>query len=134
MDLQQKVQISMTVLLTGLVVVFLMLIALTLVIKGYGSAVTSISAKLKAKRENRALGKTIPKADIPEAAGQAESNLPAETVEEGIPEEVVAAIAAAIYCTMPGSRIKSLRRARNQSNTGHSAWNMAGRINNTRPF
>jgi Na+-transporting methylmalonyl-CoA/oxaloacetate decarboxylase gamma subunit len=45
MNFKQELQISLTVLLTGLVVVFLMLIFLTLVIKGYGSAVQFLQAK-----------------------------------------------------------------------------------------
>ena len=134
MDLQQKTQISLTVLLTGLVVVFLMLIALTLIIKGYGSAVSSISTKLKAKRLKQASDVTVRKADMPEAPQQTEKSQPAEMVEQGISGEVVAAISAAVYCTIPGGRIKSLRRAPNQNTTGRSAWNMAGRFNNTRPF
>ena len=131
MDLLQKTQISLTVLLTGLVVVFVMLIALTLIIKGYGSEVNAISAKFKAKRDGQASGKAAREQESPL---EAEQDLPDGTAEEGIPEGVVAAIAAAVYCTMPGGRIKSMRRAPNQNSAGRSAWNMAGRLNNTRPL
>lgn len=134
MDLQQKVQVSLTVLLTGLVVVFLMLILLTLIIKGYGSAVTSITAKLRAKREKRVSKDGTALKAATETVKQAEVNLPAETADVSIPAEVVAAISAAVYCMMPGSSIRSLKRAPRQNNTGCSAWNMAGRFNNTRPF
>lgn len=127
MDFQQKVQISLTVLLTGLVVVFLMLIFLTLIIKGYGTAVNSIQLKLEQKHSNK--NGTVPeKAEVLQETAEA-GTLPA--AETGIPEEIIAAVTAAAYCTCPGCTVTSVRRLARQS---RSAWNAAGLLENTRPF
>ena len=53
-------------------------------------------------------------------------------VEEGIPEEVVAVIAAAVasvYGKSGRAKIKSIKKA-----GGRSAWANAGVLDNTRPF
>lgn len=50
----------------------------------------------------------------------------------GVPQEVVAAISAAVYAVYPGSRVKNIRhcgRSRRQS-----AWRMAGLLESTSPF
>ncbi len=53
-------------------------------------------------------------------------------VSTGIPGEVIAAISAAVYCMFgEGAKVMSVRR---QQRTGRSAWNMAGLLENTRPF
>ena len=135
MDFQQKMQISLIVLFTGLVVVFLMLIALTLIIKGYGSAVHSIS-----KRYSESSTKLIDdinapsgEAEAPEVETRQDTELPAVSMGD-IPAETIAAISAAVYCTMPGGRITSLKRAVRKENPSGTAWGMAGRLWNTRPF
>lgn len=114
MGFEQQVQLSLTVLLTGLAIVFIMLIALTFIIKGYGSAVKQLQDKLGGKPS------------LPVSTGS-------PVVQEGIPEEVVAAISAAVYMMYGTSatQIKSIRRAAPSS---RSAWRMAGLLENTRPF
>ncbi|MEF2796083.1 MAG: OadG family transporter subunit, partial [Hydrogeniiclostridium sp.] len=98
------VTLSLTILLTGLVVVFLVLIVLTDIIKLYGTIVYNATNKAK---------KPVPekKAEEPAAAAPVQASVPAavEAVEEEIPGEIVAAIAAAVYCTegAPVSAIKS---------------------------
>lgn len=57
---------------------------------------------------------------------------PEPAVEAGIPEGVVAAIAAAVYCLEPGASVRSVRRAARRDL--HSAWKTAGLLENTRPF
>lgn len=52
-------------------------------------------------------------------------------VQSGIPGEIVAAIAAAVYCMEPGAVVTSVRRS---PQNGVSAWKMAGLLENTRPF
>jgi len=55
-----------------------------------------------------------------------------ETPVAGIPGDVIAAISAAVYCMFgEGAKVTSVRR---QQRTGRSAWNMAGLLENTRPF
>ncbi|XOQ44123.1 MAG: Oxaloacetate decarboxylase gamma chain [Clostridium sp.] len=133
MNFEQELQISLTVLLTGLVVVFLMLIFLTLVIKGYGSAVQFLQAKYHKRQPKNQL--SVSKTESVSAQSvhdnmQAEPN---QTVEDGISEEVLAVIAAAAYSVMPGGRITSVRRSA-QAGRNRSAWGMAGLLENTRPF
>ena len=121
--------VALLVLITGIVVVFLMLIVLTLIIKMYGSIVYKVTQK----------GKELPKAPTPAAAPAVQkAAMPepalAPVIEEGIPGEVIAAIAAAVYCAegVSLSAVKSIRRAK--SGSSRSAWGMAGVLDNTRPF
>jgi|GEM_PF-1148728 Na+-transporting methylmalonyl-CoA/oxaloacetate decarboxylase gamma subunit len=134
MDFQQKMQISLIVLFTGLVVVFLMLIALTLIIKGYGSAVHSISKRYSERHTGRPSGDAPSgEAEATEVETRQDTELPAVSMGD-IPAETIAAISAAVYCTMPGGRITSLKRAVRKENPSGTAWGMAGRLWNTRPF
>lgn len=48
-----------------------------------------------------------------------------------IPEEVIAAISAAVYTLYGNVSIKSIHHAERPA---HSAWAMAGLLDNTRPF
>ena len=117
------VVLSLTILVTGLIVVFLVLIVLTAIIKGYGTAIFNIANKEEKTREEPVVAART-------AAPVTQAVL---HVEAGIPGEVVAAIAAAVYSLdgMSGSAIHSIRRARKAS---RSAWGMAGIMENTRPF
>ena len=124
MDPQNEVLLSLTVLLTGLVVVFAMLIFLTIVIKIYGSLIYNTTKK---RRESNK-----PKVEAAPTPAPAPASAPIE-VEEGISGEVVAAIAAAVYMTygVSASRIRSVKRA---AANPRSLWGEAGRLENTRPF
>lgn len=62
----------------------------------------------------------------------AASASPKPVVEGGIPQEVVAAISAAVYTLYPNARISRVRRS--DVKTGSSAWKTAGLLENTRPF
>ncbi len=128
MSLEQKVQLSVIVTLTGLVVVFVMLIFLTNVIKGYGAIVRGIQ------------GKTLIKNAV-QVAPSAKTFTPAEksapvaspAIQEGISEEVVAAISAAVY-TMYGTSVNTITSIRRAARPNRSEWGMAGLLRNTRPF
>lgn len=123
MDPQNEVLLSLTVLLTGLVVVFMVLIFLTLIIKIYGGAIHSATKK---RKESAKPAATAP-APVP-------APKPAPiAVEEGISGEVVAAISAAVYMTygVSASSIRSVKRA---AANPRSLWGEAGRLENTRPF
>ena len=124
-----KVTLSLTILLTGLVVVFLVLIVLTEIIKLYGTLVHNATNKNKKPKPVEKAQEPAPapvSAPVPAAPA-------APAVEDGIPGEIVAATAAAVYCTEGASvsAIKSIRRSRSAS---RSAWGMAGVMENTRPF
>lgn len=133
MDLQQKIQLSLTVLITGLVVVFVMLIFLTWIIKGYGNAVHAIQARLNERQEG---GRAVP-GGLPESASAVEGAPgPAATfgpAGEEIPGEVLAAISAAVYCVFPQGSVTSVRRSVS-AGRARSPWGMAGLLENTRPF
>ena len=122
MDPQNEVLLSLTVLLTGIVVVFAMLIFLTIIIKIYGTVIyNTVKKRTKAPAPKQAPAP----APVPQAAPIA--------VEDGISGEVVAAIAAAVYMTygVSASSIRSVKRA---AANPRSLWGEAGRLENTRPF
>ena len=126
MNTAEEAQIALTVLLTGLVVVFAVLIFLTLIIKGYGSAVYSMRQKKTAPAADKSAPAPVPTVSV----------APVPVVEEGISGEVLAAIAAAVYMTYENSSapvvIKSVKRT--SSVSPRSVWGAAGRLENTRPF
>lgn len=117
------------VVLTGLLVVFCILIALTFLILGYGTLVY----RIQNKKKNPPPQKAAAKADKPQVV-----SAPAPAVqpmqEEGIPGEVIAAIAAAVAVMNEGSgasySIKSVKR----SSGSRPVWSTAGLMENTRPF
>ncbi len=133
MNVQQEVQISLTVLITGLVVVFLMLIFLTLIIKGYGNAVHSIQSRHDQKQLRDA--RPLPEFEPVRAAEPAEGESPLriQAGGEGIPDEVLAVLAAAASSAIPGGVVSSVRRAA-APDFGRSSWKIAGLLENTRPF
>ena len=118
MSFEQGVQISLTVLITGLVVVFVVLIFLTLVIKGYGSILHSLQSHMDGGRTEKA---PVPAAP-PTAAPAAE-----------ISPEIVAAISAAVFCVLPQGTVTSVRRVPSPVRA-RSPWGLAGVLEGTRPF
>lgn len=115
---EQSLQLFTTVLPVCLAVVFLLLIILIVMIKKQGDTIQELRS-----------GRPEEKGTLPAAAV-----LPGAAVEQGIPEEVVAVIAAAVYaaCGASGGAITGIRRAPAQS--AFPAWRMAGLLENTRPF
>ena len=94
----ENMSIALNILLTGLVVVFSALIVLTFVIKGYGAIVTALTGRKK-KSTPKAAPPAPPAA--PKAAPKAAAKAPAApAVQQGIPGEVIAAIAAAVPVRM----------------------------------
>ena len=118
-------QLSLVVLITGLVVVFAVLICLTVIVKGFGTALHSLEAKLE--HGNRPQAPSSQPATVVPAA----EAVPVQTVEDGIPGEVVAAIAAAVFCMFPEGKVTSVKRSQCPA---RSAWSTAGLMENTRPF
>ena len=133
----ENMDLALIVLLTGLVVVFAALIVLTFVIKGYGMIITSItSASKKKKAEAQATKKAAQEATAKPAAPVAKPAAPtapaAPAVQEGIPGEVIAAIAAAVDYTY-GAGTHTIRAVRRVPQN-RSAWGSAGLAESTRPF
>lgn len=130
--------ISMTVLLTGLVVIFSILLLLTFVIKIYSTAVHSIQEKIKRKKSNSS-SKTNPspkaappekKKEIPVASAAAFE----PQTEEGIPGEIIAAIAAVIAVMNEQGKTNYSVKSVKRSAASRPAWGMAGLMESTRPF
>lgn len=106
----------------GISLVFLILLLLTLIITLQGRFFDALEAKRRAKAAAKAK---------PAAVQQAAPAAPAPVVEEGIPEEVVAAIAAAV-ASMDGGKytLRTVARA----DSGRGAWGNAGVVADTEPF
>lgn len=131
LTLAEKGITSAKVVLTGFVVVFAMLILLIFIIKIY----SAIVQKAQSAGSNSKKGKK--NKDEKPAEKPAAAPVPvvtASTATDGISDEVVAVISAAV-ATMYGSsekaRIKSIKKS---SDGGRSAWAKAGVLDNTRPF
>jgi apolipoprotein N-acyltransferase len=115
-----------TVVLTGFVLVFGVLVLLYLLISLEGVIFKALDERKKGGKGGSAIA-AAKAAPAPAAASAA-----APKIEAGIPGEVVAAIVAAISCMEGGSGyvLRSLKRA----NTGRSAWSQAGVASYTEPF
>lgn len=131
LTLAEKGITSAKVVLTGFVVVFAMLILLIFIIKIYSAIVQKAqSAGSNSKKGKK--NKDEKPAEKPAAVPA--SVVTASAATDGISDEVVAVISAAV-ATMYGSsekaRIKSIKKS---SDGGRSAWAKAGVLDNTRPF
>lgn len=131
LTLAEKGITSAKVVLTGFVVVFAMLILLIFIIKIYSAIVQKAqSAGSNSKKGKK--NKDEKPAEKPAVAPAPVVTASAAT--DGISDEVVAVISAAV-ATMYGSsekaRIKSIKKS---SDGGRSAWAKAGVLDNTRPF
>ena len=122
--------LSLTVLLTGLVVVFLLLILLTFIIKLYSTLVYKAQHRTKKPEDE---GQESPQHSrapaVPAAVAPA---LP--VAQEGIPGEIVAAIAAAVDAYYEGSGVVHTVKSIHRSRCYRTAWSTAGIMENTRPF
>lgn len=112
------------VVITGLVVVFIGLILLILFVSGIGVLFTKKAERKKKKEVRTETVQTKKPAPLPTAP----------IVEDGICDEVVAVITAAVAAmSSDGSKklvLKSVKTAKPQRN----AWAAAGLMDNTRPF
>ena len=110
---------DVVVTITGIVLVFLILILLMAIITLEGKIFDSMNAKKKAAKE----ATKAPAAPVQQAAAA-----PAPQVEEGIPGDVIAAIMAAIHAMGNGKyTLKAVRRSKN-------GWGNAGVNDTTAPF
>ena len=108
--------------ITGIVLVFAILVLLMAIITLEGKIFDSMNAKKKA-------AKTVAQAPAAKpAAAPVQQAAPAPQVEEGIPGDVVAAIMAAIHAMGNGKyTLKAVRRSKN-------GWGNAGVNDTTAPF
>ena len=106
---------DVVVTITGIVLVFLILILLMAIITLEGKIFDSMNAKKKAAKEAAKAPAAQPAAPVQQAAAA-----PAPQVEEGIPGDVIAAIMAAIHAMGNGKyTLKAVRRSKN-------GWGNAG--------
>ena len=133
MDFAQRVTTSLTVLITGFVVVFVVLILLILLIMAYGAIVSraqKASADRKARKE--ALAAAELETDNAESAEEAAAAVVTPAAQGGLSDEVVAVIAAAVDA-MYGEgavKVKSIKKVPQS----RPVWSTAGILDNTRPF
>ncbi len=114
---------DVVVTITGIVLVFLILILLMAIITLEGKIFDSMNAKKKAAKEAAKAPAAQPAAPVQQAAAA-----PAPQVDEGIPGDVIAAIMAAIHAMGNGKyTLKAVRRSKN-------GWGNAGVNDTTAPF
>ena len=113
--------------ITGIVLVFLILVLLMAIITLEGKIFDAMNGKkAAAKAAPKAAAK--PAAPVKQAAAPAPAKAAAPQVEAGIPGDVVAAIMAAIYSMGNGKYVlKAVRRGKN-------GWGKAGVNDTTAPF
>ena len=111
--------------ITGIVLVFLILVLLMAIITLEGKIFDAMNGKKAAAKASSA---AKPAAPVKQAAAPAPAKAAAPQVEAGIPGDVVAAIMAAIYSMGNGKYVlKAVRRGKN-------GWGKAGVNDTTAPF
>lgn len=131
---------TVTVVLSGILIVFFVLLLLIAVFYAFGAIAPKLNnigknKKPKKKKEEPqqtqfAKNENVPAEKLVRAVPQQAS--PAPFVEEGISEEVVAAIAAAVAeVEGAGAVVRSVKR---KNAPVRSSWANAAVIENTRPF
>lgn len=116
---------GMTVLI-GLVVVFSVLILLTFIFFLFGKVVGRGKTPKKPSAPVKKAEPAVQPAAVPRA-------VPVPVVEDGISEEVVAVIAAAVSAMAGPAASYTLRRVQ-RSRADRPVWAAAGLAENTRPF
>ena len=132
MPMNERVIISLTILITGFVVVFSVLLLLIGLIKLYGTVVSKAleSAENKKKLQLAAVkteNTSSVKPEITETSGDV-----SQLNENGLNDELIAVIAAAVAAVYGEGtvRVKSIKRVPQS----RPVWSTAGILDNTRPF
>lgn len=144
-----------TVVISGITIVLGVLLLLILVFQLFGAIMPKIDSASKARvarrAEKKALKKAKKEAQKAEAVSQIKSTdkpaMPtppmqappvaapeAPVVEQGISQEVVAAIAAAVAIQDSGAVVRSVKRLNVVNVGGRNPWANAANVDNTRPF
>lgn len=134
MDLMNKFTISASMLLTGFAIVFGVLLLLIFIIWLYGTIVSNAQKKAVERKATKEAQKRKELLEAEKPKPKVQTSLVNEPVvsTNGISDEVVAVISAAVY-SMYGSKqkvkIKSIKRRKSQS-----AWARAAMLENNKPF
>ena len=130
-DLIQKMntfELGLNVTVTGVALVFSMLVSLVLILILFGKVFVALQNAAEKKAE-KARAVTL---------SQMQDDDKSDTLiineEDGISEEVIAVISAAVATLYMGSSKKPVIKAIKKSNGRRSAWGNAGVANNTRSF
>ena len=128
---------SLIVLIAGLVIVFAVLFLLIGIIQGYGSIILAVMKSREAKRQEKkekatAAAHAAAKSEAAPAPVPAAPAAVSEPAQDGIPGDVIAAIAAAVdFMYGAGTHVVTgVKRV----TPNRSAWASAGMIESTRPF
>ena len=130
-DVGTKIIVGFTVVFIGLVLLVLFFSILGLIFKAASNA--------SAKKENNKKAKSLKGSDkkaLPAATKKPEATVssPVPAVEDGISDEVVAVIAAAVAAMSDGETRYSVRSIKKSHNAGgRPVWAMAGIRDNTSP-
>ena len=124
---------------TSVVLVFALLVVLSLVITLEGRLFDALNRKKEGGAPEKTAGSAAP--GTPPAAPPAptvsdvSAAAPPADGQSAVADEVVAAIAAAVYCMEgPGAVVRSVRRLPQSGGKQRGAWGDAGVEQNTRPF
>ncbi len=129
-----NMKLSLIILLTGIVVVFAVLVLLILIIKLYSTAVSNAQSSIEKKKQQDIQQPVKPVTQKAEAAAKEE---PASVTDDSIPGEIIAAIAAAVDTVFGEGAVTvtSVKKAKKQISSGRrNAWRSAGMAENTRAF
>lgn len=131
MELMDKFTISASMLLTGFTIVFSVLIFLIFIIWLYGFIITRAQGKAVDKKNEKKKVKVERQPD--EKPVPPVENKPVfKPQSDGLSDEVVAVISAAVYSVYGSTDKVKIKRIKKSSS--RSAWGNAGILNNTRPF
>lgn len=120
MNMQMEGSYVLAVVMTGMIVVFIALILLIAFVSIMGKIFDSVNGK-KEKKNNSLTEVAAPKA------------FPAMEIEDGISDEVVAVIAAAVASMSGNFALKSVKRVSAKSSR-RGAWGVQGIAESTQVF
>ena len=129
-DLIQKMntfELGLNVTVTGVALVFSMLVLLVLILILFGKVFVALQNAAEKKAEKTRAATLSQMQDD-------KSDTLIINEEDGISEEVIAVISAAVATLYMGSSKKPVIKAIKKSNGRRSAWGNAGVANNTRAF
>ena len=124
-------ELGFTVTLTGIALVFAMLLLLVIVLTVFGGVSVALSKakdKKAAKVKAEAYANMMADSQV-EAPASVQQSLSAED-----DDEVIAVISAAVYSLYAGSNIKPVIKSIKKSSSRRSSWAKAGISDNTRVF
>lgn len=128
---------TLTVVIGGIGIVLGALMVLILVFFAFGKIMSVSQARAK-KKEAKKIQSEM-QANLSKVSAAAPTltpaSAPAPVVEDGIPQEVVAAISAAVYAMDGGAGVvRSITKKTGSPITTRNPWAQAAVADNTRPF